>query len=63
MSIDVKYRTSATANGGRDGPTRSEDGQLDLHLSTPNELGGPGGEGITPTSCSRRDTPHASWAR
>ncbi|MDF0487836.1 organic hydroperoxide resistance protein [Sphingomonas sp. H39-1-10] len=48
MSIDVKYRTSATANGGRDGRTRTEDGTLDLQLSTPKELGGPGGEGTNP---------------
>lgn len=48
MSVDVKYRTSATANGGRDGRTRTEDGKLDLQLSTPKELGGPGGEGTNP---------------
>lgn len=48
MSLDVKYRTSATANGGRDGRTRTEDGKLDLQLSTPTELGGPGGEGTDP---------------
>ncbi|AHE56926.1 organic hydroperoxide resistance protein [Sphingomonas sanxanigenens] len=48
MSIDVKYRTAATANGGRDGRTRTEDGTLDLQLSTPKELGGPGGEGTNP---------------
>jgi Ohr subfamily peroxiredoxin len=48
MSLDVKYRTSATASGGRDGRTRTEDGKLDLQLSTPKELGGPGGEGTNP---------------
>lgn len=48
MSLDVKYRTSATANGGRDGCTRTEDGKLDLQLSTPTQLGGPGGEGTDP---------------
>jgi len=48
MSLDVKYRTSATANGGRDGRTRTDDGKLDLQLSTPKELGGPGGEGTNP---------------
>ena len=48
MSVDVKYRTSATANGGRDGRTRTEDGKLDLQLSTPKELGGPGGDGTNP---------------
>ena len=48
MSIDVKYRTSVTANGGHDGRTRTEDGELDLELSTPKELGGSGGEGTNP---------------
>jgi len=48
MSIDLKYRTSATANGGRDGRTRTEDGKLNLELSTPKELGGLGGEGTNP---------------
>jgi Ohr subfamily peroxiredoxin len=48
MSIDVKYRTSATTTGGRDGGVRSEDGHLQAKLSTPKELGGPGGEGTNP---------------
>lgn len=48
MSIDVKYRTTATASGGRDGRTRSDDGKLELMLSTPKELGGAGGEGTNP---------------
>ena len=48
MSIDVKYRAVATATGGRDGRTRTEDGKLDLQLSIPNEIGGPGGDGVNP---------------
>jgi lipoyl-dependent peroxiredoxin len=48
MSVDVKYRTAATATGGRDGRTRTEDGKLDLHLAIPKELGGPGGDGVNP---------------
>jgi lipoyl-dependent peroxiredoxin len=48
MSIDVKYKTSATAIGGRDGRTRTEDGKIDLQLAVPKELGGPGGEGTNP---------------
>lgn len=48
MTVDVKYRTAATASGGRDGRTCTEDGKLDLQLSTPKELGGPGGEGTNP---------------
>lgn len=48
MSIDVKYRTSATATGGRDGRARTEDGRLEVQLATPKELGGAGGEGTNP---------------
>ncbi|PZU10821.1 organic hydroperoxide resistance protein [Sphingomonas sp.] len=48
MSIDVKYRTRATATGGREGKARSEDGRLDVTLSLPKELGGAGGPGTNP---------------
>ena len=48
MSVDVKYRTTATATGGRDGRARSEDGKFDVQLATPKELGGAGGEGTNP---------------
>jgi osmotically inducible protein OsmC len=48
MTIDVKYRTSATAIGGRDGRARSEDGALEIKLATPKELGGAGGNGSNP---------------
>jgi lipoyl-dependent peroxiredoxin len=48
MSVDAKYKTSATAVGGRDGRTRTEDGKIDLQLAVPRELGGPGGEGTNP---------------
>lgn len=48
MPVDVKYKTSATAIGGRDGRTRTGDGKIDLQLAVPKELGGPGGEGTNP---------------
>ena len=48
MSIDVKYRTTATAIGGRDGHAHTDDHTLDLQIKTPKELGGPGGEGTNP---------------
>lgn len=48
MSIDVKYRTTATATGGRDGRARTDDGKLEFQLSTPKELGGAGGDGTNP---------------
>ncbi len=48
MAVDVKYRTQATATGGRDGSARSQDGRFEVKLSTPKELGGAGGEGSNP---------------
>ncbi|MGN7998843.1 organic hydroperoxide resistance protein [Sphingomonas sp. 22176] len=48
MSVDVKYTTKATATGGRDGSALSEDGVLDVKLSTPKALGGAGGDGTNP---------------
>ena len=48
MSVDVKYTTSATATGGRDGHASTEDGSLDVTLATPKELGGGGGKGNNP---------------
>lgn len=48
MSVDVKYTTSATATGGRDGRAKTEDGSLDVTLATPKELGGGGGSGNNP---------------
>lgn len=48
MPVDVQYRTSATATGGRDGSARTEDGSLELRLATPKALGGGGGPGNNP---------------
>lgn len=48
MSVDVKYATTATAIGGREGSAKSEDGRFDVKLSTPKELGGAGGYGTNP---------------
>ncbi|MBB3172206.1 Ohr subfamily peroxiredoxin [Endobacter medicaginis] len=48
MTVDVKYSTTATAIGGREGSARSEDGHLEVKLSTPRELGGAGGDGTNP---------------
>jgi len=48
MPVDVKYTTRATATGGRDGRSTTEDGSLDVKLSTPKELGGGGGPGNNP---------------
>ena len=49
MSLEtVLYSAKATATGGRDGSARSDDGNLDVKLSVPKGLGGPGGEGTNP---------------
>ena len=42
----VVYQAQAKSTGGRDGTTRTSDGQLDLKLAVPKELGGAGG-GVT----------------
>jgi lipoyl-dependent peroxiredoxin len=46
--MKVLYTTQATSTGGREGTSRSADGVLDVRLSTPRELGGPGGPGTNP---------------
>jgi osmotically inducible protein OsmC len=42
------YTAIATAEGGRTGHVRSSDGVLDLTLSMPKAVGGPGGNGTNP---------------
>src|SRR4029453_10612201 len=44
----VLYTAHATSTGGREGISRSDDGALDVKLSTPKGLGGPGGPGTNP---------------
>jgi Ohr subfamily peroxiredoxin len=48
MSVNVLYKTTATATGGRDGHAATKDGALDVKLTTPKELGGGGGPGNNP---------------
>ena len=40
MSVNVLYRTSARATGGRDGQSGTLDGAVNVKLSIPKELGG-----------------------
>ena len=47
MVTNVLYTAEATATGGRNGSVSSSDGNLDLTVAPPKELGGPGGEGTT----------------
>lgn len=42
------YTATALASGGREGKARTNDGRLEVNLSTPKELGGPGGAGTNP---------------
>jgi osmotically inducible protein OsmC len=48
MSVNVLYRATAIATGGRDGRARTLDGTFDVALATPKELGGAGGPGNNP---------------
>jgi osmotically inducible protein OsmC len=49
MSLEkILYAATAIATGGRDGRAQSSDRVLDVALSTPRELGGPGGPGTNP---------------
>ena len=48
MTINVKYSTTVTAIGGREGRAFTQDETLDLKLATPKELGGVGGTGTNP---------------
>lgn len=48
--MDILYRAHATASGGgrEDGAARTDDGKIDVRLSTPKEMGGSGGDGTNP---------------
>jgi Ohr subfamily peroxiredoxin len=46
--MNVLYTTQATASGGRTGSARTADGAFAVTLTTPKELGGPGGTGNNP---------------
>ena len=42
MALNILYTTHATATGGRNGHTQSADGMINLDLSIPKAMGGPG---------------------
>jgi osmotically inducible protein OsmC len=48
--MDVLYTAHATASGGgrEDGRATTDDGKIDVKLSTPAEMGGKGGDGTNP---------------
>ena len=44
----VLYTAHATSSGGREGTSKSDDGVLDVKLTTPKGLGGSGATGTNP---------------
>src|SRR6202034_1934572 len=44
-AIKPLYTAHGTATGGRNGHTRTDDGMVDVNLSVPKEMGGPGKPG------------------
>ena len=49
MKLDkVLYTAHATSTGGREGTSKSDDGVLELKLTTPKGLGGNGATGTNP---------------
>lgn len=45
--MHILYTAEATSSGGREGRVRTADGAIDLALSMPKELGGPGRSGTS----------------
>lgn len=46
--MSILYTAHTSATGGRTGTAKSDDGRLEITLSTPKELGGDGGAGTNP---------------
>jgi Ohr subfamily peroxiredoxin len=46
--MPILYRTQASVSGGRNGHARTADGILDVTLSVPKEMGGPGKPATNP---------------
>lgn len=46
--MKILYEASSTAEGGRKGHVKSEDGKINMDLSVPKGLGGDGGKGTNP---------------
>ena len=63
MSVNVLYKTSAKATGGRDGQAATLDGAFDVKLATPKELVAPVAPATIPSNCLRPAMPPASSAQ
>ena len=49
MKIEkVVYRAKANSTGGREGKSATSEGNIQVKLTTPKEMGGAGGEGTNP---------------
>lgn len=48
MSFNPLYTAHSTAQGGRDGNVKSDDGLLDFKLTVPRTMGGNGAQGTNP---------------
>ena len=48
MAFKTLYTANAHVTGGRSGHGKTDDGKLEVNLSTPESLGGPGGDGTNP---------------
>ncbi|WP_311136809.1 hypothetical protein [Hymenobacter cellulosilyticus] len=66
MKIEKIFTAQALAKGGRDGHVSTNNNVLDVDLSTPKEMGGPGKAGATnPSSClppATRPALRVPWA-
>ncbi len=47
MAIKTLFTAHATAEGGRNGHSKADDGLISVDLSVPKAMGGPGKEGTT----------------
>lgn len=48
MSLNILFTARAAANGGRDGHTKSDDGVVDVNLTSPSKRNATGKNGTTP---------------
>lgn len=48
MTLNLVYTAKVHTDGGREGRSKSDDGNLDVALVMPKEFGGPGGAGTNP---------------
>ena len=62
MPVNVLYRTTATATGGRDGEAATKDGSFKVKLATPRSWAAGAAPATIRSSCSPPAMPPASSA-